>query len=123
MVEAYPGSWCDPCIAPIVRALNEGNIATVASCCGHGYQPANIALADGREVFVADAEWAEAIWAAIAVKREADLERAYVEDHAGPEKPDCIGQWCCGCTEHPAGKPWGWNAARWAEHYRERHGG
>jgi len=26
----------DKCIAPIVRALNEGGILTAMSCCGHG---------------------------------------------------------------------------------------
>ena len=45
--------WCDPCLAPLVRALNEGGINTVASCCGHGRRPGNIALADGRELVIA----------------------------------------------------------------------
>lgn len=82
MVVIQPGVHCDPCIAPIVKALNEADlpkvpskrnpdgIRTIASCCGHGKQPANIALADGREVFVADPEWAEMIWRAIAEHRE-----------------------------------------------------
>lgn len=61
---------CDPCLVPLVRALYENGFPTVASCCGHGKQPASINLADGREVFVADPEWAEAIWAAIAEKRD-----------------------------------------------------
>ena len=64
MVEAYPGAWCDPCIAPLVKALNESDlptvpsrlnsdgIRTVASCCGHGKRPGLIALADGRELFI-----------------------------------------------------------------------
>lgn len=43
----------DACIAPIVRALNEAGIRTVASCCGHGKGPGNIALADGRELVIA----------------------------------------------------------------------
>ncbi|MCR4338579.1 MAG: hypothetical protein NUW01_01695 [Gemmatimonadaceae bacterium] len=36
-----------------------------------------------------------------------------VERHEiiGGERPYCIGQWCCGCDEHPIGKPWGWNWA------------
>lgn len=43
----------DFCIYPLVRALNEAGIETVASCCGHGVRPGNIALADGRELIIA----------------------------------------------------------------------
>lgn len=42
----------DRCIAPIVRALNEGGVLTVASCCGHGTSDGSIVLGDGRELFV-----------------------------------------------------------------------
>ena len=42
----------DRCIAPIVRALNSAGVVTVASCCGHGKRPGNIALADGREICI-----------------------------------------------------------------------
>ena len=42
----------DSCIAPLVRALNDAGIETVASCCGHGNRPGNIALAGGRELFI-----------------------------------------------------------------------
>lgn len=40
----------DRCIAPIVRALNDAGMTTIASCCGHGKQPGSIALEDGREI-------------------------------------------------------------------------
>ena len=40
------------CIAPIVQALNDSGIATVASCCGHGERLGTIALQDGRELIV-----------------------------------------------------------------------
>jgi len=43
----------DSCIAPIVRALNDAGVHTVASCCGHGKRPGNIALGDGREIIIA----------------------------------------------------------------------
>lgn len=43
----------DPCIAPLVQALNDAGIETMASCCGHGRRPGNIALADGRELIIA----------------------------------------------------------------------
>lgn len=43
----------DPCIAPIVQALNAGEVPTVASCCGHGKRPGSIILEDGRELIIA----------------------------------------------------------------------
>lgn len=43
----------DRCIAPIVAALNACGMKTRASCCGHGEQPGNIALWDGREIIIA----------------------------------------------------------------------
>lgn len=43
-----PGVWCDPCLVPIVKALNDGGTRTVASCCGHGERLGSIALADRR---------------------------------------------------------------------------
>lgn len=47
-----PTVWCDPCIAPLIEALNAAGIATVASCCGHGHRPGFIMLADGRDLIV-----------------------------------------------------------------------
>lgn len=43
----------DPCIAPLVEALNNTGFRTVASCCGHGHRPGVISLDDGRELIVA----------------------------------------------------------------------
>ena len=40
----------DSCIAPLVKALNDAGLCTVASCCGHGKQPGTVALVDGREI-------------------------------------------------------------------------
>lgn len=40
-------------IAPLVRALNAAGLGTIASCSGHGFRPACIALADGREIIIA----------------------------------------------------------------------
>lgn len=39
-----------------------------------------------------------------------------VEYHDG-DAPVCVGQWCCGCAEHPIGKPWGWNHEAWDLHF------
>lgn len=44
---------------------------------------------------------------------------ANIEYHDGD--PVCVGQWCCGCDEHPIGKPWGWNYEAWERHYAESH--
>lgn len=40
----------DSCIAPIVRALQDGGIDMLGSCCGHGKGHGSILLADGREL-------------------------------------------------------------------------
>jgi len=42
----------DPCIEKIIKALNDGKVETVASCCGHGRRPGNIILRDGRELVI-----------------------------------------------------------------------
>jgi hypothetical protein len=44
-------------------------------------------------------------------------ESANVERHDSDEPAVCVGQWCCGCREHPTGKPWGWNHEAWQAHY------
>jgi len=44
------GVWCDPCLVPLIRALNDGGVRTIASCCGHGTVEGWIALADGRQL-------------------------------------------------------------------------
>lgn len=52
MVTVAENVWCDPCLAPLVRALNGGGLPTVASCCGHGTHYGSIALADGRQLVI-----------------------------------------------------------------------
>lgn len=47
------GVWCDPCLVPLIKALNDGGLRTVASCCGHGRMVGNVALADGRVLLIA----------------------------------------------------------------------
>lgn len=44
----------DSCIAPIVKALQDGGIDMLASCCGHGKGPGRIDLADGRVLTIAE---------------------------------------------------------------------
>lgn len=53
MVVVKDGVWCDPCLEPLIRALNDGGLQTVASCCGHGRRLGIVALADGRELVIA----------------------------------------------------------------------
>jgi hypothetical protein len=50
--QGIPTIWSDPCIAPIVKALNAGGLPTVASCCGHGNIPGIITLGDGRHLVI-----------------------------------------------------------------------
>ena len=40
--------YCDPCLVPLVKGLNDAGFKTVASCCGHGLRNGSIALKDGR---------------------------------------------------------------------------
>ncbi len=47
-----PTIWCDPCIYRLVKALNDGGLRTIASCCGHGEKAGVISLADGRELLI-----------------------------------------------------------------------
>jgi hypothetical protein len=44
--------FVDECISPLVQALNDAGIETEASCCGHNKGVGNIALSDGRELFI-----------------------------------------------------------------------
>ncbi len=51
--EWQPGAGgIDGCMQPLVDALNNAGVETVASCCGHGRRPGNIALRDGRELII-----------------------------------------------------------------------
>jgi hypothetical protein len=43
----------DACIVPIVQALNDSGIETIASCCGHGNTCGSIVLKGGREILIA----------------------------------------------------------------------
>lgn len=42
----------DSCIAGIVKALNDGGVTTISSCCGHGRSNGLIMLAGGRELVI-----------------------------------------------------------------------
>lgn len=44
--------WCDPEVADLIRALNNGGVPTVASCSGHGEKPGWVALKDGRQLAI-----------------------------------------------------------------------
>lgn len=52
------------------------------------------------------------------LERQSNVE---YHDGEGPLAPVCVGQWCCGCPEHPVGKPWGWNYMAWERHNDEHH--
>jgi len=42
----------DKCIYPIVKALNDGGVFTIASCCGHGQLPGSIILENNKELIL-----------------------------------------------------------------------
>ena len=59
--EGTPTIWCDPCLVPLIEALNAGGVTTAASCCGHsgrgsdGEQadaPGWVMLRDGRTLLI-----------------------------------------------------------------------
>lgn len=54
-----PTIFCDPEIMPLVKALNDGGVPTIAPCSGHGERNGNIALRDGRELIIAG-DWHDA---------------------------------------------------------------
>lgn len=49
-VDTWKVKEIDRCIAPIVKALNDASVHTVASCCGHGKTHGSIVLADDRDL-------------------------------------------------------------------------
>ena len=68
MVVLDDEAWCDPCLAALIRALNNGGLPTVASCCGHGTNPGWVMLADERVLLVVhDLECAHGVEALIAL--------------------------------------------------------
>ena len=56
----------DPCIGPLVQALNDSGFLTTSSCCGHDHRPGTITLKDGRELLVmpsfAEARRTDHLW-------------------------------------------------------------
>lgn len=67
----------DTSIAPIVTALNNAGIKTVASCSGHGNRPGNIALKDGRELIIAES-----------YEEGRAIDRAFPDIHGNLATPD-----------------------------------
>jgi len=51
----------DSCIADFILMLNHNGYETVASCCGHGKQPASIILRDDTWILFLTREQAEEI--------------------------------------------------------------
>ena len=52
--EKWKHASIDSCIAPIVKALQEGDIDMRGSCCGHECNVGDIHLQDGRVLIIAD---------------------------------------------------------------------
>jgi len=54
--EKWKDAEIDACIAPLVRALQQGGINMRGSCCGHGKVLGHIDLADGRGLVILSKE-------------------------------------------------------------------
>jgi len=54
--EKWKDCLIDRCIAPLVKALQEGGIDMRGSCCGHGKGPGEIHLQDGRMFLILSKE-------------------------------------------------------------------
>lgn len=54
--ERWDWKKIDSCIAPIVKALQEGGIDMRGSCCGHGRWLGDIHLQDGRAILIINNE-------------------------------------------------------------------
>lgn len=54
--EKWQNALVDSCIAPLVKALQEGGIDMRGSCCGHGKGPGDIHLQDGRMLLILSKE-------------------------------------------------------------------
>ena len=54
--ERWAKKGIDKCIAPIVKALQEGGIDMRGSCSGHGKFPGTIELQDGRLLLIVNAK-------------------------------------------------------------------
>ena len=52
--EHWTRAKIDSCVAPLVRALQEGGIDMRGSCCGHGKTLGEIHLQDGRLLLILD---------------------------------------------------------------------
>jgi len=55
-IEKWKNATIDSCIAPIVKALQEGGIDMYGSCCGHGKTLGYIDLVDGRGLLILSSE-------------------------------------------------------------------
>ena len=57
--ERWKNDPIDSCIAPMVRALQDGGIDMRGSCCGHGCGWGHIGLQDGRNILITDGRYME----------------------------------------------------------------
>jgi hypothetical protein len=64
------GVWCDPCLVPLVKALNDGGLRTLASCCGHRVRNGSVMVEMQGQVIELEVRW------------EATREQSREEDHA-----------------------------------------
>ena len=51
----------DHCIQDIINELNKAGFETIASCCGHGFQPMRISLDSGAEILILNYKQAQKV--------------------------------------------------------------
>lgn len=68
----------DSCIAPIVKALNDAEVFTLASCCGHGKGGGSIILWDDRELVLRPTDEYQKLRAVID-----DVRKVLADDNVG----------------------------------------
>lgn len=60
--EKWKRAKIDTCIAPLIKALQEGGIDMRGSCCGHNKKHGWIELQDGRSLLILDRKYADYYW-------------------------------------------------------------
>lgn len=70
----------DRCIAPIVKALQEGGIDMRGSCCGHGKYLGDIHLQDGRMLLILSVEQADLYMAKVTKENPKGGLQALIEE-------------------------------------------
>lgn len=87
--------YVDECISGLVQTLNTAGYTTIASCCGHGNRPGNIALRNGKELIIAPDFKTARLIGSLFPDVHGEVHAKYIA-HYGPD-----GELYPGDTDHP----------------------